>query len=147
MSQVSKYPITQNVYNHIFDVFLTVVSDLNTKKSVSEFFEEFLTPTERIMFAKRLAIGLLLAKKYDYHQISRILRVSTTTVGNVSSRYKFGKSYRQVIEDLLKDEENEKFWLKLGEEIASVGSIGNKGTSGWRYLKQELKNKRLKKPF
>lgn len=145
MTQISKYPITQDVYDHIFDVFLSTIAGLISKKAVSDFFEEFLTPTERIMFAKRLAIGLLLAKNYDYREISKILRVSTTTISGVSILYRYGKNYRKVVDNLLKDVEKEKFWLGIGEKIASILSGGGAKTASWRYLKQELRKKRLKK--
>lgn len=147
MTQISKYPITQDVYDRIFDVFLSTIAGLVSKKAVSDFFEEFLTPTERIMFAKRLAIGLLLAKNYDYREISKVLRVSTTTISGVSILYKYGKNYRKVVDNLLKDEEMEKFWLGIGEKVASILSSGGSKTTSWRYLKQELKRKRLKKSF
>ena len=69
MSQVSKYPVRKDVYEEIFETLLETIAGLTTKKDVSAFFNEFLTPTERIMFAKRLAVGLLIAKGYDYKDI------------------------------------------------------------------------------
>jgi uncharacterized protein YerC len=148
MAQVSKYPITKEVYETIFEVFSKTIAGLSTKKQVSDFFDEFLSPTERIMLAKRLAIGLLLAKEYNYDEISKILRVSSPTIAGMALTYKYKNSYRKLIDDILTDEKFEDFWLKVGENITAILSVsGAKGGKGWRYLKEEIKGRRLKKAF
>lgn len=147
MAQISKYPISKSVYERIFDLMLQTFSKFNTKKEVSDFIAEFLTPTERIMLSKRLAISLLLAKNYSYEEISQTLKVSKGTIGSVSSQYKYGSSLRNIINQLLKTEGIEDFWLEIADMFTSIGSIGSKGTKGWRYLNAEIKKKRLNKPF
>lgn len=84
MTQVSRYPIPKEVYGRIFEIFVKTISSLGDKKQIADFFVDFLTPTERIMLAKRLAIAFLLMKKYDYKMIARTLRVSSSTIGGVS---------------------------------------------------------------
>lgn len=145
MSQVSKYPVRKDVYEEIFDTFLETIAGLTTKKDVSTFFNEFLTPTERIMFAKRLAIGLLIAKDYDYREISELLRVSTATIAGYSLFYKYGSGYKEVINKILRDEKIEKFMLSLAEKIASVGALGGSKAGGWIYLRNQIRKRRLKK--
>ena len=147
MTQISKYPVSKAVYEKVFDVFLKTVSGLHTKDSVSEFFKEFLTPTEQIMLAKRLAIAFLLEKGYDYREISRILRVSTTTVSRVSVSYKYGSSFQKVVKKLLRDEKIEKFWLNVGEKVAAMLASPKSKSGTWIYLKQELEKKRRSKSF
>ncbi|MCX6704449.1 MAG: Trp family transcriptional regulator [Candidatus Woesebacteria bacterium] len=147
MTQVSKYLLPKEVYDHIFDVFLSTFVEIRTKNSASEFLGEFLTPTEKIMLAKRLAIGILVAKKCDYRKISQILKVSTATVGNISSLYKYGRSYKKMVDKLLTSEETKKFWVGFGEEIASIADIGGAKAVGWKELKLKLRNKRLSNPF
>ncbi len=145
MSQVSKYPVRKDVYEEIFDTFLETIAGLTTKNEVSTFFNEFLTPTERIMFAKRLAIGLLIAKDYDYREISELLRVSTATIASYSLFYKYGKGYREVINKILQNEKIEKFLLSLAEKIASVASMGGSKSGSWIYLRNQIRKRRLKK--
>lgn len=147
MSQVSKYPISKEVYETIFGIFLGTIADLKTKTQVSEFFKEFLTPTERIMFAKRLAIAVLLAKNYRYREISKILRVSATTIGGISLQYKYGDNFKRMISHVLESEKSEKFWLEFSEKVSGILSSGGSKSGGWFYLKQELRKKRLKKAF
>lgn len=150
MSQVSKYPVSKEIYERIFDLLLETITKLNTKNQVSSFFDEFLTPTEHVMFAKRLAIGLLLAKNYKYREISTILRVSKGTIGTIAIRYRYGKAVKNAVVHILRSEQMEAFWLGVAEVLSSIGSVGTKGTKGtkvWRYLDAEIKKKRLNNPF
>jgi uncharacterized protein YerC len=144
MSQVSRYPIEKDVFNEIFDTFLQTVANLNTKSSVSEFFEEFLTPTEKIMFAKRLAVGLLIAEGYDYKEIISLLKLSTGTVSIASSSYRYGEGYRKVINKIKSDKEILEFLREIGEKISSLGTFGGKGSATWREINMTLKRKKSK---
>lgn len=66
-----------------FKIFVKRFSGLGDKRKVEDFFGYFLTPTEQITLAKRLAIAFLLIKKCDYRMITKILRVSSSTIGSV----------------------------------------------------------------
>lgn len=147
MSQVSKYPVRKNVYERIFDIFLETFSKLKSKKEVSDFFDEFLTPTEKIMLAKRLAINILLAKDFGYREISEILRVSSTTISSVSDKYKYGKTLNKITQTLINKEGIEDFWLEIADACTAMGMVGTKGTSGWKYLNNKINKKRTRKPF
>lgn len=145
MSQVSKYPIRKDVYEEIFKTLLETIAGLTTKESVSAFFEEFLTPTERIMFAKRLAVGLLIAKGYDYKEIRELLKVSSTTIASYSAFYKYGEGYREVINKILRNQKIEEFLLSLAEKVSSVAAMGGTKSGSWIYLRNQIKKKRLKR--
>lgn len=145
MSQVSKYLIDKNVYGQMFNVFLDMISGLKTKTKVSSFFDEFLSPTEKIMFVKRLAIGIFVAKDYDYRQISDLLKVSTATISTYKIAYNNEKEYKRVIDQILLDQKIERFLLSLSETISSVGAIGGAKSSGWLNLRNEIRKKRLNK--
>ena len=152
MTQVSKYPISKDVYERIYDVFLRTLVDLKTKEEVDSFLKEFLSPTEQIMLAKRLAIALLLAKGYDYRQTAKILRVSTSTVGAVGILYKYGGAdggYKKVINRLLKDEKIEEFWQNAAGKILNLVPDNVSKGQEWVYLKKALRKRKYKnrKPF
>lgn len=147
MSQVSKYPISSKVYDRISDVFLGIFAGLKTKKEVQNFFNEFLTPTEKIMLTKRFAISLLLAKGFDYRNISRTLKVSSTTICEVSVQYKYGTTLQKITQTLIKNEDIKDFWLEIAEALTSMGTVGTKGTSGWKYLNTKIKKELSDKPF
>ncbi|EKE12532.1 MAG: hypothetical protein ACD_13C00191G0028 [uncultured bacterium] len=114
---------------------------------MANFFDEFLTPTEQIMLAKRMAISLLLAKNYNYQDISDILKVSNGTIAEVSMQYWYGKYLKSVALQLAEKDELKDFWLDVAEMVTSVGMVGRKGTGGWRYLNNEIKKRQQKNPF
>lgn len=147
MTQISKYPISKDVYDRIFDIFLKTISGLTSRQITENFLKEFLTPTEQVMLAKRLAISFLIAKGYDYREISKILRVSTGTVARVAFPYKQGKYFRMAIGKLLNDEKIEEFFQGIGETVAELFSIGGSKSGSWRYLKEEVRNKKENKVF
>ena len=147
MPQVSKYPVPKDVYERAFEVFLKTIARLNTKRQVADFLEEFLSPTEQVMLAKRLAIAFLLSKKYDYREISKILRVSTGTVGRVAMNCEEGSNFAKVVNKILQDEKIEEFWLTVGEKIASLGAAPKSKAGSWIYLREEIRKKKRKKVF
>ena len=144
MSQVSKYPIQKDVYGEIFDTFLQTIANLRTKEQVLEFFTEFLTPTEKIMFSKRLAAGLLIAEGYDYREISRLLKTSSATISAFSSLYKYGDGYKKVIDKIKNEKEIKDFLISIGEKISGLGTIGGKGSNSWKSINRKLKNNKSK---
>lgn len=144
MSQVSKHQLSKEIYDEIFATFLQTIANLKTKNDVLNFFNEFLTPTERIMFSKRLAAGLLIAEGYYYKEISSLLKTSTTTISTSSLLYKYGDNYKKVIDEIKRDKQVVEFLRNIGEKISTLGSIGGKGSSSWRVVNKELKNKKSK---
>lgn len=140
MTQVSKYPVQQKIYDYIVVMFFQAIVSLSDKKKVEEFIADFLTPTERIMLVKRLAIYVLLGKGYSYQQICAILRVSPSTVAGASRYYKYlGKGSKDVVSRIIKAEALESFWLAVGEVISGEFARSGKGSGIWRYLHKEIK--------
>lgn len=145
MPQVSKYPLKAEVYDRIFELLLKVVAEPYNKRAAKELLEDLLTPTEKIMLAKRLAIGVLLVKDYSYQTIQEILRVSKSTIADVNTSLKYeGKGYKKFTKRVLQEEEMAKFWEKVENLVLGAFSKGTKG-AGWRHLHQEIKSKRWKK--
>lgn len=145
---VSRYPLGQRVKERIYGIFLETLADLSTSKDVGDFLEQFLTPTERIMLAKRLSIAFLLAKDYDARMISRILKVSTTTVSTVNYWIKHNQgSLYHVIIRLLKKEKNEEFWGDLRYRIGKATIPLT--TSNWSEKRKAIEQERAKhwEPF
>lgn len=110
--QVSKYPLDTDIKARTMEVFYQTLADLRNPKEVEKFLNDLLTSTELIMVSKRLAIGILLTKEYDYRAISWILKVSTATVGKIAvwSKTSEGKYFKKVVERILARERLEEFW-------------------------------------
>ena len=148
MSQVSKYPVSPKVYERIFEILFQAAVKIKNKKEAEEFFNDILSPTEKIMLAKRISIALLLVKKYDYRAIRRILHVSSPTIADVSASLRYtGKGYKQIVEKLLEEEAIKDFLLSVVEGIASLGSVGGKGSGDWKQLKIAIQKRRREKQF
>lgn len=84
MSQVSKRILPKNIQERLFQNFWEIFAQIKKPKDVALFLEDFLSPTEKIMLAKRLTIAILFSKGFDHRSISSLLKVSTSTVNNIS---------------------------------------------------------------
>ena len=136
MTQISKYPISKKVEERIFEIFFKTIVNLKSFSDVSDFLEDFLTPTEKMMLAKRLAVALLLPKGYDYREIRKTLKVGFPMIANVNIwlRYK-GKGYQKVIEQILREEKIDEFWQKVDDVIIDIVPPGHTNWSYWRSQK------------
>ncbi|MFZ5366474.1 MAG: Trp family transcriptional regulator [Patescibacteria group bacterium] len=145
MPQVSKYPLRKEVYERIFELLLKTVADSHGQKEATQLIDDLLTPTEKIMLAKRLSIAVLLAKGYSYKDIQEIVRVSKPTIAIVNLYLKHGRGgYRRFVEKVLREEKIGEFWEKVEDLVLSAGSKG-KGSGVWRYLRDERRKKRWEK--
>jgi uncharacterized protein YerC len=121
MAQVSKYPVSKEVSDRMFEVLQDTISSLNGKADVEEFLGELLSPIEKIMLAKRLAIAILLTKRYSYPSIIKILRVTPGTIATVSLTLKYkGKGYQKAVEKILLNEKMSDFWQKIEDLLGGL---------------------------
>jgi len=145
MTQVSKYPISKKVADRIFEVFLKTLVEIKSNKEADEFISDLLTPTEKIMLAKRLAIAFLLEKNYDYRTIQKIIRVSAPTITSVNNARKYGsEGYKKLVEKIIKEEKLISFFDETVEKLLSIPSELEKGSGTWSYLKEQVKNRKWK---
>ena len=99
MSQVSKRILPKVIEERLFENLWETFASINNTNQVKLFLQDFLSPTEKVMFAKRIAIAILLKKNYDFRSISSLLKVSTTTVNNIYKLLNLkSKSYNLLIE-------------------------------------------------
>jgi len=136
MAQVSKYPLKKEVEEKIFEILLKTIADLKKPEEVNEFLEDFLSPVEKIMLAKRLAIAILLAKGYDYRGIREVLKVTPGTVAGVNLKLKYGgKGYKRVVEKFLREEKIEKLFEKIDAALFQALPPKGRDWQGWRRKK------------
>ena len=64
--------------------FVIALANLRTEDHVEQFMRDFFTDTEQQVFAKRLAIAVLLRQGSSYEMISKQLNVSTATIASVA---------------------------------------------------------------
>lgn len=125
MTKVSRLPLRADVWNKIFDLFVSTLSSQRDKKKLSNFINDFFSPTERIMFAKRLAAAVLLAKGHDYQSIRQILKVSPSTIAKLNLKIKFGnEGLNPVINNIFKKEASQIVWKEI-EDLFDMPTKGN----------------------
>jgi len=123
MTRVSRNILYKKYEDRVKELMVETLVDLKNKKDTIEFFEEFFTWTEKIMFSKRLAIGVLLKKGWGFHEICKILKVSSGTVSNVN--YWIGHNsggFGKQVDNILKKEDSETkwkdFWFDIGKAFS-----------------------------
>lgn len=146
MSQVSKYPISKPIADRIFEVFIKSLVKIKDQKEADQFISDLLTPTEKIMLAKRLAIAFLLKKGYDYRTIQKIIRVSAPTITAVNMAIQHGsEGYKNLVNRILKEEKLMTLIEKSVSQLLSLPAQATKGGGTWRYLKREADKQKEKR--
>ncbi len=126
MTQVSRIPLSKDLENEMHSIFRKVILSLDQEQDVADFLDDILTPTEKIMLGKRLAIAILIEKGYDHRTIHSILHVSVTTVSSVHYWLKNrGTGYHKVISRILTDEKWMKRLSRLNVVINNIATIGS----------------------
>ena len=149
MPKVSRLPLRQDVWDRIFSLFINTLADQSNKRKLSKFVDDFFSPTEKIMFAKRLAAAVLVAKGHDYMSIREILKVSPPTIAKLSLKIKYGgEGLKLVIEDIFKKQASQIIWKEI-EGLFDVPTRGNiKSPKRFiRSLKRKQKIREIKTEF
>jgi len=136
MPHVSSKKLKRKFLGKLFGKLLSVLEKAQGKQNLSLVLNELFTRTEKIMFAKRLAIVLMLANNTPQHRIAEILKVSPTTVTKISLGIEIGK-----YEFIIKISKREKFdFEKLVWNILTAGGIMPPKIRGkyWRKYSKKL---------
>lgn len=151
MSKVSKRILNKELENHIFELFIKTISDLKSKEAVKNFLDDLLSPSEKIMLVKRLAIAIMLAKGYTYDLIDDTLKVSRPTITNVSFWLKYGKNgYKKVVDSIFKKQKRDDVIDKIEELLLKISPPKAYGSFEFKVKQKrgrELVERRRKKIF
>ena len=150
MSKVSRRILDKKLESYIFEIFLKTISDLKTKEEVKVFIEDLLSPSEKIMLIKRLAIAILLTKGYTWDKIDHTLKVSRPTIMTVSYFLKHSQNggYQKVTQKFLADQKKESLLDKIEETLLRLSPPKPYGSSAYerkRRLGKELYVKKLQR--
>lgn len=142
MPHISSKKLDEKSYKKIYDQLVSFFDTAGKSRKSDIFLKEFLTETEKIMFAKRLAIICLLNEGVSKTYISRILLLSPSTIDRISLQYEIG-SYPYV-SDLVK-KNTKTIWAILEEMInESVSKRLGKRRMKWM---DEIERKQSRKVF
>lgn len=142
MAQVSRRIINKDLADRIFELFIKTVADFKRPSDVLNFIEDLLSPTEKVMLTKRLAIAILLSKGYTYEEIDQILKVSRPTIMTVSYFLKSGKGgYQKVVNEIINSQKREELADKIEELLMKLSPPKMVGSAG--YLRKQKAGKEL----
>lgn len=137
MPQVSKRPISKELTVKVNRLLWESLAKLSEQESVGQFLNDILTPTERVMVSKRLAIALLLSRGWDQEAISDYLKVSTTTVQTLKRNLVLsGRGYMNVIKQIERDKE----WLAMKLDLTQAFEeiLASRVGRNWKVSKAEV---------
>lgn len=106
MTQVSAQFIDPKVEDKIQKLFSDCIKRCQDDDTIAAFLEDLLTPTEKVMLAKRVAIALMILKGNTYEQIENKLKVSKPTIWKVNTWLGVeGKGYRKLLSGVIKTDD------------------------------------------
>ncbi len=82
MVRISKIKLQDDILMRIYQLFFELVLRSQSKDSFLDLLDDILTPTEKIMLAKRIGIIYLVIKGVDQRTIAHVLKVSSSTVAS-----------------------------------------------------------------
>lgn len=129
----------------VYKVFIESVKNTKSSSEVVDFLNDLLSPVEKVMMSKRVAVAfLLLENKYTYNEISKILKVSKGTISKIHTVFALqGKGYKKILGDILKRKVAR---FALSELLDILTPLPPKGASigEWKKKKREARWKREK---
>ena len=103
MPHVSKSKLPNETLQEITSAFLFVLTDIKEKDDMSQFLNSFLSKTERLMLAKRLAIVYLLNEGFEETKISQLLHVTQSTISLLKLKFENNQTgYQKAISKIKK---------------------------------------------
>ena len=133
MAHISRKSLKRKTLDRISQELIEIIAHTRSRKETKALLEELLTPTERVMLGKRLAIIYMIIKEYPFSLIETTLKVSPSTVAlawKASKRGAFPLMSRKIASEKTKKE----FWESL-ESILRAG-MPPMGKGRWRMLKK-----------
>jgi len=109
------------VEEKVLNIFSEILGELTKNDEIESFLSDFLSPTERMMLAKRLTVALLLSKDYNYEEICNLLKVSADTVARVSLwLHRKSPGFSLVIQKVFAKEKRREFLMDLEKLLAKM---------------------------
>lgn len=119
MPHVSRKKLKKKVFIKIGEQLSSTIAKANSTRELRWVFSELITPTERVMLAKRLAIILMLERGYSIDIIQKTLKVTPQTIVRFwkITKHSF---YKPIIRKISSNKAKSDFWQEL-EKFVLVG--------------------------
>ncbi len=144
MVNISKRKIREDILFTISNNLIKYIAHIKNKKQAELFINSFFTKSERIMFAKRFTILVMIERGYSYSEIKDILKVSNSTITNIK-RKRDGGYFNYILKHIKKacakagTKQEEDIWDIL-EAILRVG-MPPMGRGRWKKINEMIDKK------
>ena len=143
MARVSKEKLKKKVLEQINFRLIDTVSKLETNSSTKDFINDLLGEEEKIVLAKRLAIIFMLQENISWYRISRLLKVSPSTVRKVAIDIDF-KKYENILKIVRQKKNKKTFWDGM-DLVLKMGIPSIVGAGQWNLLDELYEKYQIKK--
>src|SRR3989338_208864 len=143
MVRNSRFTLSEDLLEKLFDLFFEIVGNKSSKDEFKKIFIDLLTPAERIMLAKRVAIIYLLLKKIEYYNICDRLKVSPSTVAKFVLLMEKSEGIVPTFKQIVKNDKVKIFLEEIFNNIFAPGKIG----VDWKIAWENKINLEKKKTF
>ena len=96
MPHVSQRYLKKDSFKILMRQFVNALEEADDRARVAPMLRELFTKTEKVMFAKRIALIYLLSKDVPFEKIEELLHLSPVTISKYSLRMEMDK-YKQTI--------------------------------------------------
>jgi len=140
MPHISKRKLEDKYVKDLFLEIVSVFERAGRRGELRQVLSQLLTPTEKVMLAKRLAVISMLSQDIPIHDIALSLAMSPSTTDIMSLRFEVG-SYDHVIKSGLKKTDI----VDIINMIQTVGGImpPRSGKGRWKSLDDSLRKERI----
>lgn len=130
MPRASKAKLSPAKQKKLTTLYKNLISKLKDQKYIASFFDEFYTPEEQIMLAKRLSLFILLKREFSTSQIRDLLGLSYETIRLHKMLFSTKtEKFHKIIETLAKTEENKAFLRSLEKKLQPLEDMLSAKTS------------------
>jgi Trp operon repressor len=131
MVRLSRFRLTNRQLEKLFSLFFEVVGKNKSKSDFLKIISDVLSPPERIMIAKRIAIMYLLMKQVDHRIICHVLKVSTATVAKFAVVMEKSVGVIPLFDKMLRNEKIVEFFQDVFNAFFAPGVPGISWKSAW----------------
>ena len=128
MPHISRRKVKRKVYSKMESNLVDIFLSSRSKSEIAQLINTLLTPTERVMLAKRIAIILMLNNGYSFRAIEKSLKVTLQTVMRFWKMKKEGK-FSNFAKKGIKESN---FWKDL-EKLLEAG-LPPRGKGRWKHV-------------
>ncbi|MCL4364263.1 Trp family transcriptional regulator [Patescibacteria group bacterium] len=131
MVRNSRFKLSEELLSKLFSLFFEIMGKKSSQEEFMKVMFDLLSPAERIMLAKRVAIIYLLMKKIEYYSICDRLKVSSSTVSKFALIMEKSDGIVPTFRNIVKIEKISLFLKEIFNDIYHPGLPGTNWKSAW----------------